>query len=196
MSVKHLELVSVMKAKINRVTIQIVEGDLLTLKVAAIVNATTTDLALSPALIAKAGIELQRETLRIGNVDVASAVITMAGNLSGVERIIHAVGPRWGEGSERGKLANAVFECLRLAETNKLRSIALPAISIGANGYPVENCAKTMLTQIIDYTFEDLKHLRAVVLCLSDSAAAAIFRREFETQLADLKEEGDIPVQV
>ncbi|MFN8529383.1 MAG: macro domain-containing protein [Anaerolineae bacterium] len=182
-----------MKAKVNRVTIQIVEGDLLSLSVAAIVNATTTDLALPPDLVAKGGIELQRECARIGHVDVGTAVMTGAGNLT-FDRIIHTAGPRWGEGSERGKLMLCVLECLRLTENTQLKSIAFPAISIGALGYPVENCAVTMLTQIIDYTFEDLKSLRTVIICLNDSNSASIFKREFQRQIEELRETGDAKV--
>ena len=182
-----------MKAKVNRVTIQITEGDLYSLSVAAVVNATTTDLALSSDLAGRVGVEVQRECARIGYVDVGTAVMTSAGNLI-AEKLIHTAGPRWGEGSERGKLMLCVQECLRLCETNKLKSIALPAISTGALGYPVENCAVTMLTQIIDYTFEELKHLRAVVICLNDPISAGIFKRELQRQIEELKETGDAKV--
>ncbi|MDX2160637.1 MAG: macro domain-containing protein [bacterium] len=182
-----------MKAKVNRVTLQIVEGDLLSLSVAAVVNATTTDLALSPELIAQGGVELQRECARIGFVDVGTAVATGAGKTT-FDKIIHTAGPRWGEGAERGKLMLCVLESLRLAEQHKLKSIAFPAISVGALGYPVENCAVTMLTQIIDYTFEDLKSLRAVVICLPDASSASIFKREFQRQIEELRETGDAKV--
>jgi O-acetyl-ADP-ribose deacetylase (regulator of RNase III) len=187
-----------MKAKVNRVSIQIAEGDLLSLKVAVVVNATSTDLSLNPELLAKAGADVQRECARIGYCDVGSAVITGSGNLnsSGVEKIIHAVGPRWGEGSERGKLMNTILSCLQLAEENKLKSIVLPAISTGALGYPVENCAKTMITQIIDFTFEELKHLRGVIICLTEPLSFSIFKREFAQQLEELKGEDDVKVQV
>lgn len=185
-----------MKAKVNRVTIQIVQDDLFSLSVAGIVNATDSELSLPPRLAAKAGASVQRECERIGWCEVGSAVITDAGNLNGVEKLIHAVGPRWGEGSERGKLLNVTFECLRLAEHNGLKSIAMPAISTGALGYPVENCATTMLSQIVDYTFEDLKHLRMVVLCLDNEIAFSIFKTEFQQQLQELNESGDAKVQV
>lgn len=184
-----------MKAKVNKVTIQVVQGDILSLPVAAIVNDTDTDLEMSPRLLGKVGAAIQRELALIGYCEVGSAVITSAGDL-GFEKIIHTVGPRWGEGSERGKLSNAVFECLRLAETHKLKSIAFPAISVGANGYPLENCAKTMLTQIIDYTFEDLKYLRTIIICLNDELALEAFKREFQHQLEELKQDGEAKVQV
>jgi O-acetyl-ADP-ribose deacetylase (regulator of RNase III) len=184
-----------MKAKVNKVTIQLVQGDLLDQSTAALAVATNTDLALTPALVARAGANLIREVALIGYCDVGSAVIT-TGGVSGFEKIVHIVGPRWGEGSERGKLAGATFEALRLAEANKLKSIALPPISTGANGYPLENCAKTMLGQIIDYTFEDLKHLRIVVLVLPDEVAFAVFKREFQQQIDDLKQSGEGKVTV
>ncbi len=121
--------------------------------------------------------------------------MTGPGNLA-VDKIIHAVGPRWGEGSERGKLANVTLECLRLAENNRLKSIALPPISTGALGYPLENCAKTMLTQIVDFTFENLKHLRQVTICMDTVHAFAAFQQEFQQQLQELKETGEGKVKV
>lgn len=184
-----------MKGKINKVTIQVVQGDLLTFSAAAVVNDTNTDLALSPRLISLAGTDVLRETAQIGFCDVGSAVITGAGSLN-AQKIIHTVGPRWGEGSERGKLASAVFECLQLAEKHQLKSIVFPAISTGALGYPLENCATTMLTQIIDFTFEDLRFLRSVTICLEDSHALEIFRAEFARQLDSLKLDDQGKVQV
>lgn len=187
-----------MKAKVNRISIRIVEGDLLSLKVASFVNATTPNLALSPNLLERAGTDLQHECMRIGYCDVGSAVITSSGNMQkqGIEKIIHAAGPRWGEGSERGKLMNTVLACLKIAEENKIKSIALPPISMGALGYPVENCAKTMITQIIDYTFEEVKFLKTVTLCLPDAISFGVFKREFSEQIDSLKGDDNAHVQV
>lgn len=175
-----------MKAKVNRVTIELTKENLWTVAAAAKVNATDTSLTLRPELAAQAGIEVQREIAVIGYCPVGSAVMTNAGKLN-AEKLIHTAGPRWGEGSERGKLMNAVFECLQLAEQNSLKSIAMPAISTGALGYPLENCATTMLTQIVDYTFEDLKHLRKVIICLETPLAYDVFKREFEAQLQEIR---------
>lgn len=184
-----------MKAKVNKVTIQIVQADILSLAVNGIVITTDPNLSLSPAFAARVGIDVQRECREIGWVDIGSAAITGAGSLP-FEKVIHAVGPRWGEGSERGKLANVTLHTLQLAENNQLKSIAIPAISTGALGYPLENCAKTMLTQIVDFTFEDLKYLRTIVLCLDTPLAFEIFKAEFNRQLQELKESGDGKVKV
>ncbi len=182
-----------MKAKVNKVTIRLTPQAVLAVNAAGIVNATDTDLSLEPELAARAGSQVRLECSIIGWCEVGSAVITSAGDLPS-EKIIHVVGPRWGEGSERGKLASATWECLRLAEANDLKSLALPAISTGAAGYPLENCATTMLTQIIDFTFEDLKHLRTITLCLPDELTFAAFKHEFEQQIEDLRQSGQAQV--
>lgn len=184
-----------MKAKVNKVTIEIVQDDMLSLAVGCIVNSTDTNLNVSPSLSARAGPTVEQSCADIGWCDVGSAVMTTAGNLP-AQKIIHAVGPRWGEGSERGKLANVTLQCLRLAEQNRLKSIAIPAISTGTLGYPIENCAKTMLAQIIDFTFDNPRYLKTVVVCLDTSEAYIIFKQEFAEQIDGLKSTGDGEVTV
>lgn len=184
-----------MKARVNKVTIQIVQDDILSLNVGGIVNPTDTNLHLSPTLLARAGASVQQSCGLIGWCETGYAVVTDAGDLP-VEKLIHVVGPRWGEGSERGKLASATLECLRLAEQHRLKSVALPAISVGVLGYPAENCAKTMLTHILDFTFDDPKYLRSIIVCLDDSLVYQIFKAEFEAQIQELKAAGDGEVKV
>jgi O-acetyl-ADP-ribose deacetylase (regulator of RNase III) len=184
-----------MKAKVNKITIQIVQDNLLSLLVSGIVNATDTNLYVNPALAAKAGPTLQQACNAIGWCEVGSAVVTEAGEMQ-AEKIIHAVGPRWGEGSERGKLANVTMQCMRLAEQNHLKSVAIPAISTGVLGYPVENCAKTMLTQIIEFTFDSPRFLRTIIVCLDNPEAYEVFKAEFIEQIEGLKEAGEGEVTV
>lgn len=184
-----------MKAKVNKVTIQVMEDNILTLATAGLVHPTDTNLHVNPELALKAGPVLQQVCNDIGWCDVGSAVVTEAGETV-FEKIIHAVGPRWGEGSERGKLANVTLQCLRLAEQNKLKSIAIPSISTGVLGYPVENCAKTMLAQIIDFTFDTPRYLRTIIVCLDNPPAYQIFKNEFLEQIENLKETGEGEVTV
>ena len=179
-----------MKARVNKITIEIVEADLLSLSVSAIVNATDTNLTLNDTLASRAGADLQRLCREIGWCDVGAALVTPAGNLH-FEKLIHAVGPRWGEGSERGKLANATLQALQLAEEHQLKSVALPPISVGTFGYPLENCATVMLNEIVDFTFENLKHLRTVIMCLDNTRAFKVFQSEFEQIIDSLKASGE-----
>lgn len=176
-----------MKARINRIAIEVCQGDTLSVPAAAVVVETDTNLSLAPHLLHKAGPDVQRACREIGWCDVGSAVITGAGRLP-FERIIHAVGPRWGEGAERARLASVTIECLRLAERNRLKSLVLPAISTGSLGYPAESCARTMLTQIVNFTFEDLKHLKKIVICVANELILQAFQDELSQQLASLSQ--------
>ncbi|NDJ76580.1 MAG: macro domain-containing protein [Chloroflexi bacterium] len=178
-----------MQAFINDTTVELVQGDITELETDAIVNAANSQLLLGEgvagAIRRKGGPSIQAECDAIGRCDVGNAVITGGGNLK-ARHVIHAVGPRMGEGSEAGKLACAVRVSLALAEEHALHSIALPAISTGVFGYPLEACADVMLRVIIDYTFEELEHLTHVVVCLYDSQAFDVFAAEFAKKLEEL----------
>jgi O-acetyl-ADP-ribose deacetylase (regulator of RNase III) len=179
-----------MKAKVNKVTIRLMQGDIFALTVDVVVHSTDPTLTISPRLAAAGGPKIEQETLLVGWCDVGSAVMTGAGRLS-AQKVIHVVGPKWGEGSERGKLANATWDTLRLVEEGGYRSVALPAIATGSiGGYPVENCARIMMQQIVDYTFEPLKSLREIIICVDGDTALEPFEREFQRQLEDLTDTG------
>lgn len=179
-----------MQTVLNGVTVELVQGDITELETDAIVNAANSQLILGAgvagAIRRKGGPTIQEECLTIGHCDVGGAVITGGGELK-ARHVIHAVGPRMGEGSEAGKLANAVRASLNLMEQHGLHSIALPAISTGIFGYPLEACADVMLRVIFDYTYEELESLNHVIVCLYDAQAFGVFAAEFEKKLADLE---------
>ena len=102
--------------------------------------------------------------------------MTGAGSLH-ARQVIHAVGPRFCEGDEDKKLANAVRAALALADRRGLKSIALPAISTGVFGFPMERAARVMLTEIHRYLQGGTK-LERVVICLRGEKAFTVFRRE------------------
>ncbi len=181
-----------MEASINGILIKLVQGDITDLAVDAIVNAANSQLILgggvAGAIRRKGGPSIQQECLEIGWCEVGDAVITGAGALP-ARYVIHAVGPRMGEGSEPGKLASATRASLNLAEQHSLLTIALPAISTGIFGFPLEACAQIMLRVAIDFTFEDIKHLKEIIFCLYDSHAFNTFAGEFQRQLSELEDE-------
>src|SRR5512141_881862 len=139
---------------INGVSIELVKGDITDLALDAIVNAANSHLLLGAgvagAIARKGGPTIQEECDRIGHCDVGSAVITGGGRLP-ARHVIHAVGPMAGEGREREKLVGATRTSLEVAAANGLSSIALPAISTGVFGYPLQDCATVMLSTIIDF---------------------------------------------
>ena len=82
-----------------------------------------------------------------------------------------------GEGDEDKKLASAVRAALALADRRGMKSIALPAISTGIFGFPIDRAARIMLTEIQRFLQGGTK-LERVVLCLYDEEAFEVFKRE------------------
>ena len=160
--------------------LDIVEGDITEIEVDAIVNAANEDLQLGSgvagAIRKKGGPSIQEECNRIGHTGVGTAVMTGAGTLP-AKQVIHAVGPRMGEGDEDRKLASAVRSAMALADRYGLRSIALPAISTGVFGFPMDRAARITLTEIHRYLQGGTK-IERVVVALHDEDAFNTFRRE------------------
>ncbi len=176
-----------LKTKENRITIRLgdtfmdlIEGDVTTLEVDAIVNPANEDLimggGLSGQILEKGGESIQRECDRIGGTAVGTAVITGSGELPH-KHVIHAVGPRMGEGDEDRKLSSAVRACLALADRHGLASVAVPAISTGVFGFPMNRCARITLTEIHRYLQGGTK-LQRVSVVLFDEDAYQNFARE------------------
>jgi O-acetyl-ADP-ribose deacetylase (regulator of RNase III) len=165
---------------LDRTQLELVEGDITGLEVDAIVNAANEQLQLgggvAGAIRERGGPSIQEECDRIGGTPVGTAVMTGAGNLK-ARQVIHAVGPRMGEGDEDKKLASAVRAALALADRRGLRSIALPAISTGVFGFPLERAARIMLTEVHRY-LQGGTRLERVVICLYGEEAFGVFKRE------------------
>jgi len=143
--------------KIGKTSLELVQGDMTDMDCDAIVNAADTDLVLgggvAGAIRRKGGPAIQEECSKIGRIEVGETAITTGGNLK-AKYVIHAVGPRFGEGDEDRKLASATLNSLRLADRHGLRSIAFPAISTGVFGFPVDRCASVMLSTAISHLCE------------------------------------------
>lgn len=166
--------------QMNGTRLELVEGDITEMEVEAIVNPANADLKLgggvAGAIREKGGPSIQEECDRIGGTPVGTAVITGAGELP-MKHVIHAVGPRMGEGDEDRKLSSAVRSSLALADRHGLKSVALPAISTGNFGFPMVRCARLTLTEIHRYLQGGTK-LEQVVVCLFDDEAFGSFRME------------------
>jgi len=159
--------------------IKLVKGDITDLKVDAIVNAANAHLQMgggvASAILRKGGSEIQSECDRIGFTPVGRAAITTGGRLK-AKYIIHAVGPRMGEGDEDNKLRSATLNSLKIAKNNSLKSIAFPAISTGIFGYPIEKCAGIMLKVTKDFLTKE-SHPDEVIFCLYDEKAYSVFEK-------------------
>ncbi|MCX8187541.1 MAG: macro domain-containing protein [Nitrososphaeria archaeon] len=160
----------------------LVKGDITELEVDAIVNAANSSLKMgggvAGAILRKGGWSIQEECDRIGYCPVGGAVMTGAGKLK-AKYVIHAVGPRMGEGNEDEKLRNATLNSLRVAEEHGVKSIAFPAISTGVFGFPKDRCARIMLRTTIDYLKRG-SGIRRIIFCLYDDETYRIFSEELE----------------
>jgi O-acetyl-ADP-ribose deacetylase len=165
----------------GRVTVAV--GDITRLKVDAIVNAANSSLmggggvdgAIHQAggrAILAACREIRRTQYPQG-LPTGEAVITTAGDLPS-QYVIHTVGPVFGQ--HRGQEAELLSACytnsLRLAASQSLTSIAFPAISTGAFGYPLAQAAAVSSGAIQGYLEEDeqLKEVRLVFFGAKDAA--------------------------
>lgn len=162
-------------------TLKLVHGDLTAEAVDAIVNAANEHLAhgggVAGAIVRRGGRIIQEESDRIGYVPVGQAAITGAGSLP-AHYVIHAVGPRWGEGDEDQKLASALRSALTLADARGLRSIAAPAISSGIFGFPKERCAEILVETALEFLrAHPHSPLREIRFTLIDTLSVEIFER-------------------
>ena len=175
-----------MKADIGKKVIELIDGDITEMDTDAIVNAANSMLILgggvAEAIRSKGGMGIQMECLKIGRTPVGQAAITSGGKLK-AKYVIHAVGPRMGEGDEDEKLKNATLNSLKLADKNNLKSISFPAISAGIFGFPIERCAVIMLRTAIDY-LRGTTGLKRVVFCLFGRESYLVFENQLKKELA------------
>ena len=146
-----------------------VRGNLLEEPVDAIVNAANGHLAhgggVAGIISRAAGPTLQEESDRLvaarGPFATGTAVATTAGKLP-FKAVIHAVGPRYGEGDEEQKLVKALSAAFALAAERGWQSLAFPAVSAGIFSVPLDICARAYVAAVRS------ARLRKVRLCLRD----------------------------
>jgi O-acetyl-ADP-ribose deacetylase (regulator of RNase III) len=167
--------------------IEVTRMDITDAPVDAIVNAANESLQLGAgvagAIRRRGGSAIQEECDRIGYCPVGQAVVTGGGNLP-ARWVIHAVGPVWrgGNAGEDALLASAVGAALASADQVGAKSVALPAISTGVFGYPVERAARISIAAARTFASE-AKVVEKIVFCLFDERTFEVFRSEVESSL-------------
>ncbi len=140
---------------LHGVTIECVQGNITDQPdVEAIVNAANAQLGpgggVAGAIHRAAGPGLEQESRPLAPIRPGQAVITGAHNLPN-RHVIHCLGPGFGvDEPADALLASCYRNALQLVEQNGIRSIAFPALSTGAFGYPMEPAAKVAFTTVLD----------------------------------------------
>jgi O-acetyl-ADP-ribose deacetylase (regulator of RNase III) len=164
-------------------TIQIVQGDITTEQVDAVVNAANEHLqhggGVAWAISKKGGPAIQKESddwIREHGPVSHSRPAWTSGGLLPAKYVIHAVGPIWGDGDEDNKLALAVTGSLRVVDELKCSSIALPAISTGIFGFPKDRAARIILSAITQFFVDNPSSgVKQVRIVLFDHSTADAF---------------------
>jgi len=174
-----------MKKIISGTTLEAVQGDIVNQpEVEAVVNAANAQLTMgggvAGAIHRAAGPELEKECQNKAPIEPGEAVVTKGYQLPN-NYVIHVLGPRYGEDKPEAELLGKAYQnALDLAEQNNIKSVAFPAVSCGAFGYPLQEATSVALCVIADKAPQlDLDLIRFVLYTQEDL-------EEYQRQLSQL----------
>jgi O-acetyl-ADP-ribose deacetylase len=173
-----------MRKVINRIDIELTVGNIVEqYDFTAVVNAANAELlpggGVAGAIHRAAGPKLAEECRPMAPISPGEAVITSGCNLPN-KFVIHTLGPIYGvDKNEKGLLKKCYINSLLLAEKNEIDSIAFPAVSTGAFGYPIEEASTIALGTIIEMTYK-MKSIKFIKMVLYSNDDLIIHKNAFE----------------
>jgi O-acetyl-ADP-ribose deacetylase (regulator of RNase III) len=173
-----------MRVDLKSAALELVQGDITDQDTEAIVNAANSSLlgggGVDGAIHRAGGPAILAECRLLGGCAPGDAKITTGGRLK-AKYVIHAVGPvYWQQGAERAAelLASAYRRSLEVAAEHGVASLAFPAISTGAYGYPMDKAAQVALQTVVDYLrAQENEGIRLVRFVLYGTQAYQVFQR-------------------
>lgn len=167
--------------------IEIVEGDIVKMRVDAIVNAANSQLAgggvVDGAIHRAAGPRLAKACQRLAGCPTGQAKITDGFDIP-VRYIIHTVGPVWrgGNHNEDEELESCYRASLRLADAHGCRTVAFPSIGTGAYGFPLDRAAR-IAVDAIAYQLANSQAVEKVYMVCYGKAALETHRQALDAAL-------------
>jgi len=162
--------------------IEVVKGDIAALEMDALVNAANNHLwmgsGVAGALKRAGGDSIESEAISLGPIPVGEAVATGAGRLK-ARYVIHAAVMGQDLVTDTGRVAAATANSLVRAEELGVTSIAFPALGTGVGGFPLAECARTMIGEVLRHTAEPTA-IERIVFVLFDGTAYRVFREELD----------------
>lgn len=162
--------------------IYLMKGDITELEVDAIVNAANNDLVLgggvAGAIRTKGGPRIQEECDRIGPIRLGEAAVTTAGNLKAYY-VIHAASMQLGGRTTTDSLRSSMRNSLFRAEEKGFKTIAFPAIGTGIAGFPMEECASIMISEVLEH-LKSHSSLEKIYFVLYDDSALKTFEETYK----------------
>ncbi len=158
------------------------KGDITDCSVDAIVNAANTDLMLGAgvagAIRRKGGTRIQEECDRIGPIQLGEAAVTPGGNLKAFY-VIHAASMQLGGKTDAESLRRATHNSLQRAEEKAFKTIAFPAIGTGVAGFPMPDCARIMIQEVLHH-LERRTSLEKIYFVLYDDESLKVFQNVYQ----------------
>lgn len=173
------------KTRISGISLEIVRGDIADQPdMDAVVNAANAQLqtggGVAGALHRAAGPGLAEEGRRHAPIDPGQAVITRAHGLPN-RHVIHCLGPVYGRDEPSDELLAACYrEALALAEEQAVHSIAFPALSTGAFGFPAEPAARIAVGTVLE-AMPALSRVQRIRFVLFSESDAALYERTLQS---------------
>jgi len=160
--------------------IKIIQGDITTLKVDAIVNAANNKLVMgggvAGAIKKNGGKIIEDEAAKKGPIKIGEAVFTKAGSLP-AKYVIHAATMGLDFKTDESKIRESSRNALRVAKDLKIESIAFTALGCGVGGFPLLAAAKIMSQEVFRHLREDKPSLKEIIFCLYNKEAFDIFNK-------------------
>lgn len=178
--------------------IEIIRGDMTTLKVDAIVNAANNVLQMGGGVAGvireRGGAQIEHEAMAQGPIAIGAAVTTKAGRLP-CRYIIHAATMGMDFQTDEHKIRAAAASALAAADQFQISSVAFPALGCGVGRFPLIGAAKIMAQEILKFAKEQKQtSVKKIILCLYDKKAYDVFCQTVTGYITHFKDNlGDGP---